>query len=165
MGLDTILAVIALGAFAYYCLWEDVIRPLLTRGGRVETAESVNTSAPRRLPRLRSRRSARSNAANAGSAHSSAAGEGSNVRPNVQLQAAIAAPAGAPAGPAAAGGQPANVLTLTPDELRQLSAAVAARQGGATVEEAILAGFGARKGGSAAYKRARELFAVATEAP
>jgi len=153
MGLDVLAALAVLAALVYYCVWCDWLRPLLFGG-----AKSVSRSAPRRAFRLRSRGSARSNATNAGSGH-----QGATFAP-VNVQAFPAAPAApsAPAGTPAAAGE---ALTLTPGELAQLAAAVALRARGATVEEALLGGFEVRKGGSANYRRAKELFDTATRAP
>lgn len=155
MGLDTLAALAVLGALVYYCIWADWLRPLLFGRG---APKSVKHSAQRRGFKLRSRGSARSNVLNAGSAHQGATFAPLNVQPAAAAPAAIAAPAGAPG---AAGDQ----LTLTPVELGQLAAAVALRTRGETVEEALLGGFGVRKGGSAGYRRAKELFDLATRAP
>jgi hypothetical protein len=154
MGLDTLAAIGVLAAFAYYVVWDDWLRPLFF--GR--SAQSVKASPPRRGFKLRSRGANVRNATNAGSTHQNATFAPVNVPP---AAAAIAPPA-APAGGAQGG---AEQLTLTPRELVQLAEAISLRARGATVEAAILEGFGAKKGSSEAYRRAKELFDAATRAP
>ena len=149
--MDGLLALITLGTVGYFLVWKDLIEPLLRAG-------SVKHSAPRAAFKLRSRRSARSNTLNGGSAQQNAKQEGSNV-PNVQPPR----PAGQPG--TASESSSSEGFTLTPRELQQLAGAIAARAGGATVEEAIRTGFGAKKGASKDYVRAKELFDAATKAP
>lgn len=121
-------------------------------------AESVKNKPPRRAFKLRSRRSNVQNVVNAGSGQQEAEKPPVNVQPNAPLEQP---PAPAIVPPAA----PAGGLVITPIELTQLAEAVRVRAEGATVEEAILAGFGAKKGASAAYVRAKELFDAATGLP
>jgi hypothetical protein len=58
-----------------------------------------------------------------------------------------------------------NAITLTLNELKQLTSAIEQRSKGATVEEALRVGFGVKKGGSEGYKRAKLLFDTATALP
>lgn len=155
MGLDTLLSLGVLAALVYYCLWEDMIKPLF-RGapGR----RSVKNIAP--LPSYRSRSRVRNvpNAANVGSPHQNAKHEGANVPANVPVE-------GSPTATIAPPATPAGAIVLTPKELTQLTEAIRLRAGGATIEEAIQGGFGCKKGGGPAYRRARELFDAATAVP
>jgi hypothetical protein len=153
--MDALLALATLAAVGYFLVWKDFLEPLIKGQGQ---RSRVKSSPPLPAYRARSRRSAGSNVVNGGSALPAAPGEGSNVQ---NVQPAIAPPAaeispGAPAGEA---------FTLTPRELQQLADALAARATGATVEEALARGFSVKKGGSAGYKRAKELFDLATKAP
>ena len=149
--MDGFLSLVALGLAGYFLVWKDLIEPLLR-------PRVVKTSAPRAAFKLRSRGSARSNSLNAGSGQQNAVQPPVNVQPNVQGSPAIAVPPGATEAPG-------GTLLITPNELQQLSEALVLRAKGATVEEAIGQGFGVKKGGSAGYKRAKELFDTATKAP
>lgn len=155
MGLDTLLSLGVLGALVYYCLWEDTIKPLL-RGATGRRSVKNYPVLPR--PRQRSRVRNAANAANAGSSHQDAKQGGANVPANVPRSPAIAV-----AGDDSS--TPAGAIVLTPKELTQLTEAIRLRAGGATIQEAIQGGFGASKGSSPAYKRAKQLFDAATGAP
>lgn len=141
MDLSFWLTTVSLGILGY----------AVVRWWLVNRRPTVKNNPPRRAFKLRSRRSNVQNVLNAGSTHQEAKEPVLNVQP----------PAQAPAPPAA----PAGAMTLTPIELTQLAEAVRRRAEGATVEEAIFAGFGAKKGASAAYVRAKELFDLATGVP
>lgn len=152
--MDTLLALATLAAVGYFLVWQDFLKPLLGLDRRQRVKDLPGLPAGR----LRPRRSRRSNTVNAGSAQQNAAGEGSNVQ-NVQALAS------APDAPIAPGAPAGEGFTLSPSELQQLAEAIAARAAGATVEEALSRAFGVRKGGSAGYRRAKELFDAATKAP
>jgi hypothetical protein len=149
--MDALLALITFGAVVYFLVWKDLIEPLMK-------PRSVNHSGVRTAFKRRSRRSRSSNVVNAGSGQQNAAQPPVNV---LNVQAAPAAPAAesSPGAPAGEG------FTLTPRELQQLAEALAARATGSTVEEALVRGFGVKKGGSQGYRRAKELFDTATKAP
>lgn len=153
--MDGFLSLLALSLAFYFLVWKDIVEPLLGLDKRAKPVKSLPS-----MPAYRRRSRVRNvpNAANAGSAQQHAKSEAANVPANVPGSAAIAA---ARAAPAIADG----VLQITPNELQQLAEAVAARASGATIDEAMLKGFGLKKGGGPSYKRARELFDTATKAP
>ena len=152
--MDTLLALITFVALIYFVGWEDYIKPLLG----LDRPRSVKSSPDRASIKLRSRRSRRANVQNTGSAHHSAKEEPANVPANVPRSGLLES-AGAPGVPAGEG------FTLSQRELQQLAEAIAARAGGSTVDEAIVKGFGLKKGGGPSYRRAKELFDAATKAP
>jgi hypothetical protein len=152
--MDMLLALFTFAALIYFVGWEDYLKPLLG----LDRPKSVKSSPDRASIKLRSRRSRRSNGANAGSAHHSAPEAPANVPANVPRSPAHVAPGGEWP-PAAAD------VVMSRNELQQLAEAVAARAGGATIEESIYRGFGLRKGGGPGYRRARELFDLATAPP
>jgi hypothetical protein len=98
------------------------------------------------------------NPENTGSAQTNAKSAPANVPANVP-GSVVATPQIAVEVP------PSNTLDMTPNELHQLLDAITARANGATIDEAILKGFGLKKGGGPSYKRARELFDLGTKAP
>jgi hypothetical protein len=155
--MDVLLALATIAAVAYYVWWEDYIKPALG----LDKPPRVRNSPPLPAYRARSARSARSNVLNAGSGQQDAAVASSNVQNVLPPGAAAAAAIAAPGGDVS----PSDHLTLTPRELQQLANAITARAAGSTVEEALYQGFSVRKGGSAGYKRAKELFDTATKAP
>jgi hypothetical protein len=149
--MDALLGLVTLGAVVYFLVWKDLIEPMLR-------PRSVKASEPRPAFVKRSRRSRVPNAANVGSPQQHAKSDPANVPPNVPGSAAIAADShqvqSLPGG-----------LVITRNELQQLAAAIAARATGATIDEAILKGWGLKKGGGPSYKRAKDLFDTATQAP
>jgi predicted lipid-binding transport protein (Tim44 family) len=121
-----------------------VARPTLHRS--TTTAKAAVQRRYGRVPKRRSRRSKAPNTPNAPAPQQAAIADA----PNVQQRSE---PVGAEA--------PATTISL--DEARQLATALRARMGGASIEDAIRQGFGATKGGGAAYKRARFLLDLGVE--
>lgn len=152
--MDALLGLITLALVVYYVFWQDFLKPLLG----LDKPRSVKPLPPLPAYRKRSRVRNPENAPNAGSAQQHAKSDAANVPPNVPSSAGDRAPGGALE-------QPAGVLQITPNELQQLAAAIAARATGATIEEAIFKGWGLKKGGGPSYKRAKDLFDEATRAP
>jgi hypothetical protein len=152
--MDIFLGLITLAFVAYFIGWEDFLKPLLG----LDCPKAVKSLPP--LPAYKSRSRVRNaaNAANAGSAHQKAKEEAANVPANVPGSPAIGATI-------SLAGAPAGALQITPNELQQLAEAISARASGATLDEAILKGFGLKKGGGPSYRRAKELFDTATKAP
>jgi hypothetical protein len=152
--MDMLLALGTLAAVGYFLVWQDFLRPLLG----LDRPQRVKSSPPLPAYRQRSRVRNLANTANAGSARQNAKEEGENVRRNVPRSPATGATiALAPAAP--------GELVITENELQQLAGALSARAAGATVEEAIYKGWGLKKGGGPSYRRAKELFDVATSPP
>jgi hypothetical protein len=152
--MDLVLSLGTLAALAYFVVWRDWLQPALF--GRPARSVKHNSAGP--LPRLRSRRRTGANGANGGERRQNGVNLGANVPRNVHAPAQIAAQFESPAG---AG----DMLQLSQKELTQLAAAIAARANGATVDAAIVAGWGLKKGGGPAYRRAKALFDAATAAP
>jgi hypothetical protein len=152
--MDVFLGLLTLAFVVYFVFWEDFLRPLLG----LDRPKPVKSLPP--LPAYKSRSRVRNaaNAANAGSAHQGAKSDAQNVPANVPGSGQNVAAAGAP-------GDAPGALLITQNELQQLAGALAARATGATLDEAILRGFGLKKGGGPSYKRAKELFDTATKAP
>lgn len=153
--MDTFLGLLTLAFVVYFVFWEDWLKPLL---GLDKPRKSVKSLPSMPAYKRRSARSERSNATNAGSAQQKAKRDAANVPPNVPGSPPIAAAASVELH--ADGG-----YVLSANELQQLAEAVAARASGATIDEAMLKGFGLKKGGGKSYVRARELFDTATKAP
>lgn len=152
--MDALLAIITLAALAYFVAWEDHIKPWLG----LDKPQRVKSLPPLPAYKSRSRRSRGSEPANVGSVHQSAKIWPQNVPANVPGSPAT----GATIPPAASA---SDTILITPNELQQLAEAVAARASGATIDESIYRGFGLKKGGGPGYRRARELFDLATAPP
>lgn len=138
MSLDSILTLVTLAIVVYFVA-EDWIKALFVGG---PPARPTAPAAPQRVQPRRTRlhqfkpRSAQQNAKTAPV----------NVQPVANVQ----------------NDQPADQrLTITPDELKMLARAVELRAAGATKQAALEAAFNVKKGGSAGWQRANELYNAA----
>ena len=145
--MDVLLAVVTLAAVVYFVGWEDYLEPWITP----YLQKSVKHLPTNAAAQPRSRRSRIPNVTNVRSRRQNTKIDAPNVPTNVPRSPAEAPPPGA--------------FLISANELQQLANAISARANGATIEEAILRGFGEKKGSAAGYKRAKELFDAATKAP
>jgi hypothetical protein len=153
---------------AAYAVAQWVNSAYLTPWKEARATQSVKRKRRVQGFKPRSARSKGSNAPNAGSGHQERVQPSVNVQPSVQRsevrtpEPVQIAPSMTPAGDAP---EREEGFTLTPRELVQLTEALHQRAEGATVEEALYAAFGVKKGASAGYVRAKALWDAATVAP
>lgn len=156
MGLDFIVSMGVLGAFVYYVVWRDWLKPKLAGllPATEEESEPGNlpdASQPRRrkTSRLRSPRSRRVNTVRQRSPRSDA--EFSGVQRSASVQSEL------PATP--------SELPATVEELQRLAHALEIYATKPNKQAAIETAFGCKKGAGPEWRRASSLFDLARKKP